>query len=270
MSVPSSGSTFSTASESVRNPTPSSSQDDGGNESVLSFQQASSVPRSLPTAQPPLFLFQDLQLGQTPSKTTSRRSSPSSRLSPGCSQFTYADQHNASPSPRPRPIHPCRPRRNIQESASRSYNISQAGRGSNNSGPQSVPASLNTEDVQIPGAFPVGSGNASEAGTSQDDSGETEIISNDIRDEALPPAPIYNGRLQDGLKAVKHQLASLANTMHVSELTQDQSTSLHTLWKRTEKMSKFEYPETRTVGFIGDSGVGMGFSASSHLFDSFV
>jgi hypothetical protein len=129
---------------------------------------------------------------------------------------------------------------------------------------------LNTEDVQIPGAFPVASDNASEAGTSQDDSGETEIISNDIRDETLPPAPIYNGRLQDGLKDVKHHLASLASTMHVSELTQDQSTSLHTLWKRTEKMSKFEYPETRTVGFIGDSGVGMGFSASSHLFDSFV
>jgi hypothetical protein len=118
---------------------------------------------------------------------------------------------------------------------------------------------LNTEDVQIPGAFPVGSDNASEAGTSQENSDESERISNDIRNETLPPAPIYNSRLQDGLKAVKHHLAGLANTMHLSELTQDQSTSLHTLWKRTEKMSKFEYPETRTVGFIGDSGVGMDF-----------
>lgn len=47
--------------------------------------------------------------------------------------------------------------------------------------------------------------------------------------------------------------------MGLSELNQDHSSDLHVLYKRTKKMSMFEYPETRTVGFIGDSGVGMGF-----------
>ncbi|KAJ6150057.1 hypothetical protein N7471_001256 [Penicillium samsonianum] len=124
--------------------------------------------------------------------------------------------------------------------------------------PEKTPlaASVHTEDVQVPRAFPAGSGSTSAVTSSHENEDENEVISNDIRDETLPPAPIYNNRLQDGLKAVKGHLASLASAMRLSELTQDQSTSLYTLYKRTEKMSRFQYPVTRTVGFIGDSGVG--------------
>ncbi|KAJ5421592.1 hypothetical protein N7491_010037 [Penicillium cf. griseofulvum] len=124
--------------------------------------------------------------------------------------------------------------------------------------PEKTPlaASVHTEDVQVPGAFPAGSGSTPAVTPSHGNEDENEMISNDIRDETLPPAPIYNSRLQDGLKAVKGHLASLASAMRLSELTQDQSTSLHTLYKGTEKMSRFQYPVTRTVGFIGDSGVG--------------
>lgn len=122
---------------------------------------------------------------------------------------------------------------------------------------------MNTEDIQVPGAFPASSGSTTEAGISQGNEAEEERVSNNIRDENLPRAPIFDNRLQDGLKEVKRHLASLANTMHLSELTQDQSTSIYTLYKQTEKMSKFAYPETRIVGFIGDSGVGRGLF--SHL-----
>ncbi|KAJ5295831.1 hypothetical protein N7508_010652 [Penicillium antarcticum] len=256
MSVPSSGGTFSTASESGRIITPTSSQDVSGSESGLPIRQAPSIPRTLPTAQTPTFLFQNLQPDQASLNTTPRPSSPSSRLSPGRSPSTYADQHNASPSPRPRPIHPCRPRRKSREISSQVSSTSQIGGELSTPGPFSVPASVDTEDLQIPGGFPASSVSASAAGPSQENEDENEVISNDIRDETLPRAPIYNTRLQDGLKAVKRYLASLASTMSLSELTQDQSTSLHTLYKRTEEMSKFQYPVTRTVGFIGDSGVG--------------
>ncbi|OQD91133.1 hypothetical protein PENANT_c001G02645 [Penicillium antarcticum] len=222
MSVPSSGGTFSTASESGRIITPTSSQDVSGSESGLPIRQAPSIPRTLPTAQTPTFLFQNLQPDQASLNTTPRPSSPSSRLSPGRSPST----------------------------------TSQIGGELSTPGPFSVPASVDTEDLQIPGGFPASSVSASAAGPSQENEDENEVISNDIRDETLPRAPIYNTRLQDGLKAVKRYLASLASTMSLSELTQDQSTSLHTLYKRTEEMSKFQYPVTRTVGFIGDSGVG--------------
>ncbi|KAJ5209115.1 hypothetical protein N7449_003494 [Penicillium cf. viridicatum] len=256
MSIHSSGGTLSTASESGRILTPTSSQDGRGSERGLPIRQASSVLRTLPIAQPPISLFQNLQPDQTSSITTPRRSSPNSRLSPGRSPSTYADQHNASPSPRPRRIHPCRPRRSTGENASRSLSTSQVGRGLSSSSLQSVAASVHTEDVQVPRTFPAGSGSTSAVTSSHENEDENETISNDIRDETLPPAPIYNNRLQDGLKAVKGHLASLASAMRLSELTQDQSTSLYTLYKRTEKMSGFQYPVTRTVGFIGDSGVG--------------
>ena len=124
---------------------------------------------------------------------------------------------------------------------------------------------MHTEDVEVPGTFPAGSGSTSAVTSSHENEEENEMRSNDIRDETLPPAPIYNNKLQDGLKAVKGHLASLASAMRLSELTQDQSTSLYTLYKRTEKMSSFQYPITRTVGFIGDSGVGMEILGHSHI-----
>ncbi|CAI7660451.1 unnamed protein product [Penicillium crustosum] len=260
MSVTSSGGTFATASESGIILTPTSSQDGSGSERSLPIREASSVLGTLPIAQPPISLFQNLQPDQASSITTPRRSSPNSQLSPGRSPSTYADQHNASPSPRPRRIHPCRPRRSTGENTSRSLSTNQVGRGLGSSNLQSVAASVHTEDAQVPGTFPAASGSTSAATSSHENEDgnedENERISNDIRDETLPPAPIYNNRLQDGLKAVKGHLASLASTMRLSELTQDQSTSLYTLYKQTEKMSRFQYPVTRTVGFIGDSGVG--------------
>lgn len=79
----------------------------------------------------------------------------------------------------------------------------------------------------------------------------------DAHDEPLPSAPIYNRQLQDGLSEVKSLLAEIANTMRLSGLSDDPNTSLHELYDETKKASKFRYPETRTVGLIGDSGVGV-------------
>lgn len=87
-------------------------------------------------------------------------------------------------------------------------------------------------------------------------SDHVEADTYNFRQEPLPPAPVYNYRLQDGLKDVKNQLGDLANTMCLSGLVRDSNTSLHTLYEETKKASEFKCPETRTVGFIGDSGVG--------------
>ncbi len=53
------------------------------------------------------------------------------------------------------------------------------------------------------------------------------------------------------------QLRELATIMGQSALAKDSKTSLHRLQKDVIKLTKFEYPETRTVGFIGTAGVGL-------------
>lgn len=75
-------------------------------------------------------------------------------------------------------------------------------------------------------------------------------------DDELPDAPVYNPRLQEDLTSVKGQLLGLANTLRLSEMTSDTSTNIHALERETRQLSKFTAPQMRSVGFIGDSGVG--------------
>lgn len=53
------------------------------------------------------------------------------------------------------------------------------------------------------------------------------------------------------------QLRELATIMGQSALAKDSKTSLHRLQEEVIKLTKFRYPETRTVGFIGTTGVGL-------------
>jgi hypothetical protein len=77
-----------------------------------------------------------------------------------------------------------------------------------------------------------------------------------VRQEELPQVPIYDIRLQNALRNVRGQLADLAQVMNRRELAQDPTTAFHGLYKQTLEASSFAYPATRTVGFIGDSGMG--------------
>ncbi|KAL3436714.1 hypothetical protein BDV09DRAFT_202801 [Aspergillus tetrazonus] len=78
----------------------------------------------------------------------------------------------------------------------------------------------------------------------------------DVQEEELPPAPIYNVRLQQSLREVRGHLSSLAVSMERSASVHDEASDIDALYKQVESASKFEYPETRIVGFIGDLGVG--------------
>jgi hypothetical protein len=101
------------------------------------------------------------------------------------------------------------------------------------------------------------------------DSGDSEVSDSDhdndpdsddylynIRQEELPQVPIYDIRLQNALRNVTGQLADLAQVMNRRELAQDPTTAFHELYKQTLEASEFAYPASRTVGFIGDSGMG--------------
>ncbi|KAJ0426006.1 hypothetical protein BJY00DRAFT_272728 [Aspergillus carlsbadensis] len=86
--------------------------------------------------------------------------------------------------------------------------------------------------------------------------GDDDTFAYNIREEALPHAPIYDVGLQSALREVRINLTDLKLSMARSHLVHDESARVHGLYKQVELMSRFEYPETRIVGFIGDSGVG--------------
>ncbi|KAJ5100706.1 hypothetical protein N7456_006758 [Penicillium angulare] len=77
-----------------------------------------------------------------------------------------------------------------------------------------------------------------------------------VRQESLPKAPVYDQGLQRGLAEVKNSLRNIASIMGDSDLAHDSDSHFNTLYHETKSLSNFRYPETRIVGFIGDSGVG--------------
>jgi hypothetical protein len=72
----------------------------------------------------------------------------------------------------------------------------------------------------------------------------------DVQEEELPPAPIYDVRLQQSLREVRGHLSSLAISMERSALVRDETSDIGALYKQVESASKFEYPETCIVGWI--------------------
>ncbi|KAJ5950769.1 uncharacterized protein N7479_009182 [Penicillium vulpinum] len=265
MSVPSSEFTFSAGSLSTVVFTASSSSRDRSDEA-----SAASTPQS---PRPAPLLFQNLTLNDSAGQmTTPRARSPTAWLSPGSSPSTYAQQHNATPSPRRNLVTRSRGSRNSARNGSILSSTTQASSytDAREERADSISSDDGTDRVHIPGAYVSQSGRGeshasgnvtdSEGGTESDQYSDmeedTENMTSDIREEPLPAAPVYNRRLQAGLKEVKAQLAGLADMMGLSGLNQDQSTDLYSLYERTKRMSMFEYPESRTVGFIGDSGVG--------------
>ncbi|KAF3395943.1 hypothetical protein F1880_007066 [Penicillium rolfsii] len=63
-------------------------------------------------------------------------------------------------------------------------------------------------------------------------------------------------RLQRGLSTLKKNLHHLADVMAQSKLINDPNTKLYSLHNEVQELSRFRHPETRTVGLIGNTGVG--------------
>ena len=72
----------------------------------------------------------------------------------------------------------------------------------------------------------------------------------------LPEAPIYNSRLQSALREVKEHLSSIRSDMKRSPLIPDHGSDFYKQYEQMCMLNQLDCPETRTVGFIGNSGVG--------------
>jgi hypothetical protein len=78
-----------------------------------------------------------------------------------------------------------------------------------------------------------------------------------MRDETLPSAPVYDKTLQRLLREAKTSLQTLEGTIRSCPLSQNNEAVLASLADETERLANFEFPKTRIVGFVGDSGAGM-------------
>jgi hypothetical protein len=87
-------------------------------------------------------------------------------------------------------------------------------------------------------------------------SSDDSDLAYNLRTESLPDAPVYDSRLQDALRNTRQQLGRLYSVMENCPIISDQSSTLAVLAQQTEHLSQFDYPRTRTIGLVGDSGVG--------------
>lgn len=83
-----------------------------------------------------------------------------------------------------------------------------------------------------------------------------------VEDEVIPDDPFQNERFQDALKRSKELMVKLDGDLSRSSLVGEQDSVIRRLHDRVQDLAGFQCPATRTVGFVGDSGVG---ESSSHL-----
>lgn len=178
-------------------------------------------------------------------------------LSPNSTASTYADLHNATPTPGTRSVlqqtyrnGQSQPLRLSPRTPSITTRLEGLEIGENET-QSDRERDANHESFAVSEAGEGGSQTYPEYDPENEDDHQYNI-----RQEQLPRARIYNSRLQNILKDVKQQFGELQHTMSDSPLSRDESSDLYGLYRQLESLSRFDYPETRTVGFIGDSGVG--------------
>ncbi|EPS34439.1 hypothetical protein PDE_09403 [Penicillium oxalicum 114-2] len=89
------------------------------------------------------------------------------------------------------------------------------------------------------------------------DSGSLTINDSFGQTEGMHSEPDFDSeQLQAKMLGVLKQIRQLSDIMGTSELDKNPKTELHRLRKNLLGLSNFRYPDSRTVGLIGNSGVG--------------
>lgn len=158
---------------------------------------------------------------------------------------TYRDLYNATPSPQPGPS--SRPNQTNAPNIDSPSPSSLLTPGVHN---------LIIQSIEPSAAEGEGYDNADLSSDYDSEDGSVDDSTYNVRDEELPDAPIYNSQLQNLLRDVRSNLVGLVRSMQASQMVHDGNTHVSDLYRQAETESKFEYPQSRIVGFIGDSGVG--------------
>ncbi|KAL4972993.1 hypothetical protein BDW66DRAFT_143057 [Aspergillus desertorum] len=193
-------------------------------------------------------LFQDLRLSEeeshpaTDSGHVSSNGQRAAGLTPTTHRTTYMDLYNATPVPRGALT--TEPQQTLQTPASPLGEVSSGFQNLVLADPDEAAAEV-SDDNSI---------SASWHDDRDENAGDDHLYN--VREEELPQAPIYDIRLQNALRNMRSQIADLAQFIGERELTQDPTSDIHDLYEQLLRASRFAYPTTRTVGFIGESGAG--------------
>ncbi|KAK2045699.1 hypothetical protein LZ31DRAFT_540968 [Colletotrichum somersetense] len=82
------------------------------------------------------------------------------------------------------------------------------------------------------------------------------LIPHDVRDEEPPPNHFHDPAVQGAFGDAKALAARLAGVLEGSPLHASADSTIKRLHRRARELANFQCPSTRTVGFVGDSGVG--------------
>ncbi|KAK0375078.1 hypothetical protein CLIM01_07570 [Colletotrichum limetticola] len=85
---------------------------------------------------------------------------------------------------------------------------------------------------------------------------EAALVYHDVKDEELPESRFYDPAVQNAIKDAKALMTQLAGVLEDSPLHINPDSTIRRLYGQALDLSHFEGPSTRTVGFVGDSGVG--------------
>jgi hypothetical protein len=77
-----------------------------------------------------------------------------------------------------------------------------------------------------------------------------------VEDEELPPSLFHSQTIQQSLVDARAVVSRMAEALASSTMPQDESSSIRKFRQQALKLSGFQPPSSRTVGLVGDSGVG--------------
>ncbi|KXH31905.1 hypothetical protein CSIM01_02457 [Colletotrichum simmondsii] len=85
---------------------------------------------------------------------------------------------------------------------------------------------------------------------------EVALVYHEVKDEELPESRFYDPAVQSAIKDAKALMTQLAGVLEENPLHTNPDSTIRRLYGQALDLSQFEGPSTRTVGFVGDSGVG--------------
>ncbi|KAK6227425.1 hypothetical protein QIS74_00980 [Colletotrichum tabaci] len=92
-------------------------------------------------------------------------------------------------------------------------------------------------------------------------------LPHNVKDEEPPSNRFHDPTVQQAFGEAKTLMRSLANALGSSSLHVNPDSTIQRLHRQAQDLSRFQCPSTRTVGFVGDSGVGKS-SLLNSLLDS--
>ncbi len=88
-------------------------------------------------------------------------------------------------------------------------------------------------------------------------SSRLETTPHDVADEEPPHAPFHEPEFQQAFADAKKLVGDLASVLASSSLHREADSRIRALYQQAIDLSHFQSPIARTVGLVGDSGVGM-------------